>query len=347
MSDKALLGDRHAAEPRSATEVAWPVGQRSVDAAVVDLAPRRRVTRRAVLVAGAAGIAVVAGVGLVAVEPFGSTGVAVAATPMVLDGELRAGRPAKQELLALAKVAAADRALPGDASTHTVRMSTWDLSARADGDRLDWAVVPEESDLVWSADRPGRLTVRAGTPFFPSDQHRDAWKRAGASVEPGTVIRDESVPAGGRRITQLGSGPSTHNFVYPLPAQPRPLLAAIKAGLPVGVDVDSTGALVTGIRDLHRETVPSPGTRAAVLRLLAERGDVVSLGLLQDRAGRSGRAFAVDTTYTGRPERQVLMFDLVTGALLASEDVLTKNVDALRVPAPAVISYALLFPAGR
>ncbi len=347
MSDQALLGDRHALESRIATEDARPAGQQSGEAAIVDLAPRRRVTRRTMLVAGAAGIAVVAGVGLVAVDPFGSTGVAVAATPGVLDGELRAGRPAKQELLALAAVVAADRSLPGDASTHTVRLSTWDLAMRVDGDRVESAVVPEESDLIWSADRPGRLTVRAGEPFFPSDQYRDAWQRAGSSVKPGTVIRDEPVPAGGRHIAQLGSGPSTHNFVYPLPVQPSPLLAAIKGVLPVGVDVDSTGALVTGIMDLNRETVPPPATRAAVLQLLAERGDVVSLGVLQDRAGRSGRAFAVDSTYTGLPKRQVLFFDPVAGALLASEEVLTKDVEALRVRAPSVISYALFFPAGR
>lgn len=328
MSGEALLGGRPVVIGRAAKQDAG--------GPVVDLVPRgRRVTRRVALVSAAAGVAVVAGVGLVAVDPFGSTGVAVAATPVVLDGELRAGRSAKGELLALAAVAGRDTTLFGDSSTHTVRTSTWDLSTRVDGDRIDSAVVPEESDLVWNADRPGRLTVRAGEPFFPSDRYRDAWKRAGSPREPGTVIRDESVPAGG----------PTRGFSYPLPSLPGPLLAAIKVAHPV--DVNGTGALVTGIRDLYRETVPPPATRSAVLRLLAERGDVVSLGVLQDRAGRSGRAFAVDTTYTGLPQRHVLMFDPATGALLASEDLLTKDAGALRVPVPSVISYALFFPAGR
>jgi hypothetical protein len=49
----------------------------------------------------------------------------------------------------------------------------------------------------------------------------------------------------------------------------------------------------------------------------------------------------------GLPQRQILMFDTTTGALLASENLLTKTAGALGVAVPSVISYTLLFPTGR
>lgn len=295
---------------------------------------RSAVRRRTVLIGAAATL--VAAVGLVAVDPFGSTGVAVAATPVLLDGELQTGTPAKAHLLALAAAAARDASLLGDAgSTHSVHTSTWDLSTRVDGDAVRSAVVPEETDLLWAGDQPGHITVRTGQTYFPSESYRKAWEHAGKPGEPGQVIRDEALAPGGY----------TSMYTYPLPTNPAQLLAAFQAGHPI--DVDGTGALVTAVRDLYKDTVPVPAIRAAALQLLAGRGDVVSLGELKDRAGRSTQAFAVDTSYTGLPQRQILMFDPATGALLASEDLLTKTAGALGVAVPSVISYTLFFPTSR
>ncbi|QNE18196.1 hypothetical protein F1D05_10190 [Kribbella qitaiheensis] len=309
----------------------------SVAAPATAVAVRRsrpRVTRRTVMIGVAATL--VAAAGLVVVDPFGSTGVAIAATPVLLDGELRTGGPAKAQLLVLAAVAAKDTSLPGDAgSTHSVRTSTWDLSTRVDGETVRSAVLPEQIDLVWSSDQPGRRTVRTGEPYFPSESYRQAWVRAGKPGKAGEVVSDDTIAAGSRESW----------FTYPLPTAPAPLLAAFKVAHPI--DVDGTGALVTAVRDLAKDTVPVPAVRAAVLQLLAGRSDVVWLGALKDRASRPVEAFAVDTSYTGLPQRQVLMFDAVTGALLASEDLLTKTAGALGVAVPSVISYTLFFPTGR
>jgi hypothetical protein len=312
------------------------VAERSVAGPTPVAARRGRAAmrRRTVLIGAAATL--VAAVGLVAVDPFGSTGVAVAATPALLDGELQAGTPAKARLLALATAAARDASLLGDVgSTHSVHTSTWDLSTRVDGDTVRSAVVPEETDLLWAGDQPGRITVRTGQTYFPSESHRQAWEHAGKPGKPGQVIRDEALAPGGY----------TSMFTYPLPTNPAQLLAAFEAGHPI--DVDGTGALVTAVRDLYKETVPVPALRSSALQLLAGRGDVVWLGDLKDRAGRSAQAFAVDTSYTGLPQRQILMFDTVTGTLLASEDLLTKTAGALGVAVPSVISYTLFFPTGR
>jgi hypothetical protein len=82
-----------------------------------------------------------------------------------------------------------------------------------------------------------------------------------------------------------------------------------------------------------------------VLTLLADRSDVVALGSMTDRAGRAGRAFAVDG-YGGRlPTRQVLIVGLTTGALLGDEEVLTKTAGRLRVRVPSVIAYTLYLKA--
>ena len=47
---------------------------------------------------------------------------------------------------------------------------------------------------------------------------------------------------------------------------------------------DRDRELVVALTDLYRETVPVPGVRSATLSLLADRGDVVALGSMTDRA---------------------------------------------------------------
>lgn len=62
---------------------------------------------------------------------------------------------------------------------------------------------------------------------------------------------------------------------------------------------------------------------------------------MTDRAGRPVECFAIDSTLTGLPQRQVVMFSPKTGALLASEEILTTHAGNLGVRIPAVISYRL------
>ncbi|HEY0691138.1 MAG TPA: hypothetical protein VGD71_19120 [Kribbella sp.] len=146
---------------------------------------RSVVRRRTVLIGAAATL--VAAVGLVAVDPFGSTGVAVAATPALLNGELQAGTPAKAHLLALAAAAARDASLLGDAgSTHSVHTSTWDLTTRVDGDIVGRPWCPRKptcsgpvtsQDASWSGparpiSRPRATARRGSTPGSPASRDR-------------------------------------------------------------------------------------------------------------------------------------------------------------------------------
>lgn len=285
---------------------------------------RGKVRRRTVLVGAAAAVGA-AGAGLAVVDPFGSSGVAMAATPPLLEAELAQGRPGKAALLALAAKAAADKTLPGDAGSHTVRMQAWYLSTAVDSkERVTSAIIPQEITRTWTSDLSGRWVVRTGQPYFP-----DPASHKGSVGKPGTVKGEQSWPPG--KYEPM--------FHYPLPSDPARLLAALKVDH--DIDANGPGFLTDVVTDMYKETMPAPAVRKAVLEVLAGHSGAVSLGTMKDRAGRRGQAFAVDSRYGGLPNRRVLIFDPATGRLWAKEEVLTKTAGRLNVRIPAVISYEL------
>jgi hypothetical protein len=99
--------------------------------------------------------------------------------------------------------------------------------------------------------------------------------------------------------------------------------------------------LLTAARDLRAARAIDPTLEAALLRVLATRPELISLGTATDRLGRLVDAVALDSDYSGLPTRYVLLFDPASGQLLGSEDVLTKSAGKLAVPIPSVISYAI------
>lgn len=214
-----------------------------------------------------------------------------------------------------------------------VRTESWALSTRFDGKQVRSAVVPEITELSWNADRSGHLTIRTGQPYFPNSDYRSAWKSDGSPGKPGKIIRQETWSPG-------QYSPMFPNL--PLPAGERRLLATLKAGHPI--DQLGTGELMVAINDVYNESQPGGEVRASLLRLLAARLDVIYLGQVADRAGRSAECFAVDSTRTGLPERQLAMFSPTTGSLLASEEILTEDPGRLGVHIPSVVSYRLYLP---
>ncbi|WP_405059355.1 CU044_5270 family protein [Kribbella sp. NBC_01505] len=267
--------------------------------------------RRRVVLLGAAAASVAIGAAGVVIDPFGSTGVAMAVTPPLLDHELAAGRPANAELIALAAKAARDTTLPGSSGgVHTVRAQSWNLSTNVDGEKVTSAVVPEQSELTWS------------------------------SVDlSGQLVRKDSKT--GKVVDNLtwAKGTYEQGFSYPLSGDPTSLRAQLQAGH--DIDANGTVALTEAVGDVYNETMPVPAVRSALLTLLSGRKDVVALGPMVDRAGRTGAAFAVETDASGLPTRYVLIFDPATGRLLADEEVLTKTAGKLNVRVPSVIGYTL------
>jgi hypothetical protein len=295
---------------------------------------RPPVARRSLLV-GVAAVSAGA-VGVVVLDPFGAAQPAAAATPPMIAGLLGSGKPATAALSQLANQAVSIAEPPGNESgLHMVRTESWELSTRIDGKQVRSAVVPEITELAWSADRSGHITTRTGRPYFPNSQYQSAWKNDGSPGRQGTVVRSQTWQAG-------GYAPMFPNL--PLPSDPGRLLAALTAAHPI--DELGTGELAIAIRDLYNESQPGPQVRANLLRLLADRPDVVSLGRLTDRAGRPAECFAVDSTLTGLPQRQLVMFSPTTGSLLAMEEVLTQDSGRLGVRIPSVVSYRLYYPVG-
>ncbi len=289
----------------------------------------RRPGRRTVLVAAAA--ALVVGAGVVVVDPFNSAPAATATLPLLDAAETAPGRPARVELLALAAVAAKDTMLPGDTGPqHVVRTRAWNLETRVDdSDNSHSVVLPQDLTLDWnSSDLSGRQSVVTGQPVMVPGQSEEAWREA-AEQRAGRPKDEISWPAGAYRP----------GFTYPLEAGS--LAKALNSEV---VRTDGTGQMMALVAALYRESTPPPAARAAVLRTLAGRGDMVALGRMPDRAGRAGVGFAVDTTFTGWPRRHVLIFNSSTGALLAEEDVLTGKPGSMDLPFPSVIGYTLYAP---
>ncbi len=100
----------------------------------------------------------------------------------------------------------------------------------------------------------------------------------------------------------------------------------------------------TIVGDLLRETVAAPHVRAALYRVAAGLGGVELIGLMTDRAGRTGTAVAMTTDQSSRGlERRIPIFDPQTSTLLAEEDVLIHKVDWLDGNPPAVIGHDTYF----
>ena len=65
------------------------------------------------------------------------------------------------------------------------------------------------------------------------------------------------------------------------------------------------------------------------------------IGDARDHAGRPGVAVAKTSAYTGLRQRNVLIFDPRTSALLGEEDVLLERATWLDAQPPVVIGYAV------
>lgn len=302
---------------------------------VTSLAPRPRTTRRVVL-AGAVAATVAAAAAIVVVDPFGTSPVAVAAaTPPLMTDALKFGVPARQQLLALANLAGHDTSLPGDtARSYAVRTDSWSLSTSVDGRTVTSAIIPTQTQITWNQGQSGRIIVKTGEPWFPNGDYRRTWLDDGSPGKPGTVVRDES---------WAPSPYATGVQKLAPPINPAELAAALAVGHPVAY---GTPGLMVGLNDLHGSYRPTPAIREALLRLLADRPDIRSLGTMTDRAGRAGLGFYVDSTHGGLPNRRIMVFAPKTGALMATEEVLTKDPGRLNVAIPAVLSYTLYYPAG-
>ena len=252
------------------------------------------------------------------VPPDGSV-----ATPVLLSYRSPAGGPgARERLLAVADAAAAGP-VPGPAGLpEHLRIRSWSLFTRIDDRRVTSVVVPVENELWRAQDDSGRMVRRYGEPQFPDDAARRSW-----DAPPGL---DEI------RTERYGTGE------FPAMWRDRPPAAtdAATAWLRIGHPPENGPAeTIVAVTDLARERVLTPGERAAVLHVVAALPGLKYHGSVEDRAGRTGVAFSVDSAYSGLMTRYTLIVDERTGALLGHEQMLTRTAGKLGVSIPSVISY--------
>jgi hypothetical protein len=151
--------------------------------------------------------------------------------------------------------------------------------------------------------------------------------------------RETRTIEGKSSVTTWAPGEYEGHYAYPLPAGRGALLERLEPGH--HISEYGTPGLLGAVVDTYRESTPTPAVRGGLLRLLSERDDLITLGMVADRAGRRTAAFALDSDHGGLPNRRVLQFDPATGRLLADEEVLTERAGLLNVRIPAVVSYHL------
>ena len=98
---------------------------------------------------------------------------------------------------------------------------------------------------------------------------------------------------------------------------------------------------LVAVTDLWKQQAPPPALQAAMLRVLATQPGLVNRGTVTDRAGRTGVAVSIDSSYTGLPTRYTLILDPTTGMLLDYEEMLTTTAGKINVPIPSVVSYTV------
>ncbi|WP_143174165.1 hypothetical protein [Streptoalloteichus hindustanus] len=246
----------------------------------------------------------------------------IAATPPLLTIQPPVtGRPAP---LVLAEIADRAAALPAPVTagrTEKVTIRAWYLHGQVSGGTTISALQAERRELVRRPDGSGTIVGSKEPPEFQSEADRREW----ASDHGGQ--RTTTWAAGGRSFFNQHRPPSTVEQLRQYLWRPNP--------------PDSNGSVKTlqAMREVLRERALPPGERAAFLRLMAERPELRHEGRAQDRAGRWGEVFSVDSAYAGLPARYSFLLDADTGAFLGYEHMLTTTPGALNVRVPAVTTY--------
>jgi hypothetical protein len=94
------------------------------------------------------------------------------------------------------------------------------------------------------------------------------------------------------------------------------------------------------IGNMLRQQSAPPAVRAALYKVGAGIPGVEFLGPVHDRAGRPGVAVSMTSAYSGLRQRNVLILDQRTSALLAEETVLLEAAKWMDAKPPVVVGYA-------
>lgn len=212
------------------------------------------------------------------------------------------------------------RANPTTAPSAVIAAETWSAELTPGADEVTF-VQPREIVRTRNDDLSGSVVTRAGEVRWgvvPDGQ---------APVQPGTVLEEND----------FGTGEYPMLFPAPPPDDADELQGYLEQTVGI-TQASTTGDIFRATVDLRNEWSLDGGQTAALLELIATRDDVIVLGTVTDRLGRTGIALATDTRFDGA-FRDILIFDPETATLLAAEDVYLGGIDDIQLEAPAVLNY--------
>ena len=205
----------------------------------------------------------------------------------------------------------------------------------------DWAfsVLVSHIREAWIApDGSGRLLVITGEPRFFGPEDKAEWKAAGRPQLDRPGRTDESFRPGALSYTD----PSKYS------TDPDELYDQIRQEAEgYGPSTDAEMFVLVGdlLRETARRAAP-PALRAALFKVAAKIPGVELVGEVTDPIGRKGTAVARTSDDAGFLERNELVFDPDTSALLAERQVLLERVDWLDAEPGTVIGYAVYLGSG-
>ncbi|GLY83411.1 CU044_5270 family protein [Actinoallomurus iriomotensis] len=327
-------------DPARAVQADVPERERALEAILteppaVDSVTRKRWRPRwrtvAVVATAAAATAIV---GLTALPQLRTTHVSRVTTPPLLELKQPVyGAAATKALRDLAARAERQPDTIGHGRVVYSKIQGWYLDSTVSRRRTSAVVVPRTEEQWVAPDGSGRQLASAGRPWFPTTKSRQEWERQGRPPLGARNSDDRFGPGG------LSSDPD----VDKLPTDPAALRRELEKS---GADLKGAAVLLEAEGDLWRQPL-RPALQGALLRVLADSGEMGYAGPVRDRAGRAGVAFTLDQNQTGLPERDVIIFDRRTGRALSEETILTKDPGKLPVRIPSVTSYALFLGSGR
>lgn len=218
------------------------------------------------------------------------------------------------ELTGVAEAAAAQP--PVAAGGPLAYLKTQTLAAdTAVANGHSWSVYRPETREEWAApDGSGRIRTVQDPPQFVGPGDRAAWEAAGSPEflppDSASEAEDREVPAGtfGTELAGLPSDPEALADVIETRAQ------NAAEGIPVKARMLELTA------EYLADPSASPDLRRALYEAVAYVPDVQFFGGVSDPAGRQGVAVGVETSYSGGPERFLLIYDPKSSQVLATED---------------------------
>ncbi len=216
------------------------------------------------------------------------------------------------------------RSAPAAVATRDAQVVRWTYIAER---KEDVVFAPEWQEWVWDDEGTGHLEAYADAPYSVTTDG-EIVDPAGKAPEEG-----ESIPTREDDIARY----------MPFASKPPSDVDGFRDYLQSATHLadDSDGLAIWGALSLLRDQWElTDAQQAAALELLAETGDLTLLGSTEDRFGRAGIAFRIDS-----PQRPsfgaTIVLDANSRQIIAADILYLGGVDRLAVPAGSVVEYSV------